>query len=124
MIFVGPISSLFDFLTFYVLLKVFHASEESLQTGWFVESLATQTLVLLVIRTTSNPFRSRPSRALLATVIAIVSIGASLPFTPLAPRLGFTPLPLGFFVFLVVANASYLFLVELAKRPLVRRFQD
>jgi len=124
MIFIGPISSLFDFLTFYVLLSLFHASQEFFHTGWFVESLATQTLVLLVIRTTGNPFRSKPSWALLATVILIVLIGALLPFTPLAPRLGFTPLPAGFFVFLLAATATYLLLVEMAKRPLVRRFFD
>ena len=63
MLFIGPISSIFDFLTFYVLLRVFHAGESLFHTGWFVESLATQTLVLFVIRTMGNPFRSRPSRA-------------------------------------------------------------
>ena len=67
------------------------AHHAQIHTGWFIESLATQTLVLLVIRTTGNPFRSKPSLALLATVIVIVLIGALLPFTPLAPRLGFTP---------------------------------
>ncbi len=60
MLFIGPISSVFDFLTFYVLLRYFHASERLFHTGWFVESLATQTLVLFVIRTMGNPFRSRP----------------------------------------------------------------
>ena len=64
MIFIGPISSIFDFVTFFVLLRVFHASEQLFHTGWFVESLATQTLVLFVIRTRGNPFRSRPSRPL------------------------------------------------------------
>ena len=62
MVFLGPISSIFDFLTFFVLLRYFHASEPLFHTGWFVESLATQTLVLFVIRTMGNPFRSRPSR--------------------------------------------------------------
>ena len=62
MLFIGPISSVFDFLTFYVLLRVFHADETLFHTGWFVESLATQTLVLFVIRTMGNPLRSRPSR--------------------------------------------------------------
>jgi len=124
MLIIGPISSLFDFLTFYVLLSLFHASQEFFHTGWFVESLATQTLVLLVIRTTGNPLRSKPSLALVATVIAVVLIGALLPVTPLAPRLGFTPLPITFFVFLVAATAIYLVLVELVKRPIVRRYFD
>ena len=124
MLIIGPISSLFDFLTFYVLLSLFHASQEFFHTGWFVESLATQTLVLLVIRTTGNPLRSKPSLALVATVIAVVLIGALLPVTPLAPRLGFTPLPITFFVFLVAATATYLVLVELVKRPIVRRYFD
>jgi len=101
-----------------VIRRAHHAQ---IHTGWFIESLATQTLVLLVIRTTGNPFRSKPSLALLATVIVIVLIGALLPFRPLAPRLGFTPLPAGFFVFLLAAT-TYLLLVEMAKRPLVRRF--
>src|SRR3974377_1212135 len=70
MILIGPISSLFDFLTFYVLLKVFAASEAAFHTGWFVESLATQTLVLFVIRTAGNPLRSLPSVPLNATCLA------------------------------------------------------
>jgi Mg2+-importing ATPase len=64
MLLVGPVSSLYDFLTFWVLLTVFRASEPLFHTGWFVESLATQTLVLFVIRTAGNPLRSRPSGAL------------------------------------------------------------
>src|SRR5215469_14803137 len=64
MLFIGPISSIYDFLTFWVMLAVLHASEPLFHTGWFVESLATQTLVLFVIRTVGNPLRSRPSRPL------------------------------------------------------------
>jgi len=121
MVVIGPISSLYDFLTFYVLLQLFHASEDFFHTGWFVESLATQTLVLLVIRTGGNPFRSKPSRPLLATVILIVLVGSVLPFTPLAAPLGFTPLPLAFFAFLLGATATYLLLVELVKHWVLRR---
>ena len=120
MLFIGPISSLFDFLTFYVLLRVFHAGEAMFHSGWFVESLATQTLVLFVIRTMGNPFRSRPSRALTITTLAITGIGVSLPWTPLAGALGFTPLPGAYVVFLLAASAAYLALVEVAKRRLVR----
>jgi P-type Mg2+ transporter len=118
MLFIGPISSLFDFLTFYVLLRVFHAGEAMFHSGWFVESLATQTLVLFVIRTMGSPFRSRPSRALTITTLAVAGIGALLPWTPLATVLGFTPLPAAYVVFLLVALAAYLSLVELAKRRL------
>jgi Mg2+-importing ATPase len=117
---VGPISSLYDFLTFYVLLEWLHASQAEFHTGWFVESLATQTLVLFVIRTRGNPLRSRPGKPLIATVLAAVTIGVVLPFTPIGADLGFVPLPPLFFVFLMVATATYLLLVEGVKR----RFMD
>jgi Mg2+-importing ATPase len=122
-VFIGPISSVFDFLTFYVLLQVFHASERLFHTGWFVESLATQTLVLFVIRTMGNPFRSRPSRALLVTTLLIVGIGVALPVTPIAALLGFTSLPLTYFAFLIPATLTYLLLVDVAKRRLARRLK-
>jgi P-type Mg2+ transporter len=118
MIFIGPISSLYDFLTFYVLLHYFHASEPLFHTGWFVESLATQTLVLFVIRTMGNPFRSRPSLPLAITTVAIVALGTYLPFSPLAGILGFVPLPAPYFAFLILSVVTYLFLVEIAKRRL------
>jgi Mg2+-importing ATPase len=116
MIFIGPISSLYDFLTFYVLLHFFHAPAPLFHTGWFVESLATQTLVVFVIRTAGNPLRSRPSVWLTLNTLAMVAIGVALPFSPLAGLLGFTRLPLPFFLFLVVSTLTYLLLVELAKR--------
>lgn len=113
---VGPISSLYDFLTFYVLLAWLHASEPEFHTGWFVESLATQTLVLFVIRTTGNPLRSRPGKPLIATVLGAVIVGTVLPFTPIGADLGFIPLPPLFFAFLAAATATYLLLVEAVKR--------
>jgi Mg2+-importing ATPase len=121
MVFIGPISSIFDFLTFYVLLHFFHASEAQFHTGWFVESLATQVLVLFVIRTSGNPFRSRPSDPLLATCLGVVAIGIYLPFSPLARVFGFTPLPGSYFGFVAVATVVYLLLVEAAKRVLLRK---
>jgi Mg2+-importing ATPase len=121
MLFIGPISSLFDFLTFFILLRIFHASEALFHTGWFVESLATQTLVIFVIRTARNPLRSRPSIPLATTTVLIVCVGLVLPFTPLAEPLGFVPLPLGYFVFLAAATLTYLVLVEVIKRRLIRR---
>jgi Mg2+-importing ATPase len=113
---VGPISSLYDFLTFYVLFAWLHASQAEFHTGWFVESLATQTLVLFVIRTAGSPLRSHPSKPLIATVFAAVITGTALPFTPIGADLGLIPLPPVFFAFLAVATATYLLLVELVKR--------
>ena len=121
MIYIGPISSIYDFLTFFALLKVFNASEQLFHTGWFVESLATQTLVIFIIRTAGNPFRSRPSLALTATTISVVLAGIVIPSTSLGRILGFTPLPLAFFLFLAGATGTYLLLVELVKRKLMRR---
>ena len=115
MLFIGPISSVFDFLTFYVLLHVFHASEPLFHTGWFVESLATQTLVLFVIRTQGNPFTSRPSVALTLTTLAVVAASVLLPWTPLAHALGFVAPPLRFGAFVASATVAYLALVQVAK---------
>jgi Mg2+-importing ATPase len=121
MVFIGPISSIFDFLTFYVLLRFFHANQNFFHTGWFIESLATQTLVIFVIRTTGNPLRSRPSLPLSLTVLTIVTAGALLPFSPLAGILGFRPLPASYFAYLTAATIVYLFLVEFGKRILLGR---
>jgi P-type Mg2+ transporter len=121
MVFIGPISSIYDFLTFFVMLGVFHATPELFHTGWFVESLATQTLVIFIIRTARNPLRSRPSRALAITTISTVLVGALLPYTPVASDLGFVPLPAAYFLILVAMTATYLLLVELGKRRLMRR---
>jgi Mg2+-importing ATPase len=120
MLMIGPISSVYDFLTFYVLLHFFRAGAAEFHTGWFVESLATQTLVLFVIRTMRSPWRSRPSRALTATTLAIVLAGLLLPYTPFAAGLGFTRLPGLYYVFLGSATVTYLLLVEVVKRRLFR----
>ncbi len=117
MVFFGPISSLFDFLTFALMLGAFHAGAALFQAGWFVESLATQTLVIFAIRTRRSPFtRSRPSRPLLFAALATVTIGAVLPLSPLSGILGFAHLPLGFFLALAGMVIAYLVLIELAKR--------
>ncbi|MEP7051895.1 MAG: magnesium-translocating P-type ATPase [Pseudomonadota bacterium] len=120
MFWVGPISSAYDLLTFFVLIHVFHASERGFHTGWFVESLATQTLVIFVIRTAKNPFRSRPSAGLVATSLGVVAIGLLLPWSPLAHTLGFAPLPLAYFAFLALATVTYLGIVEVVKRFALR----
>lgn len=121
MIYIGPLSSIYDFLTFFALLRLFHASEQFFHSGWFVESLATQTLVIFVIRTARNPFRSRPSLALTLTTLSVVLFGTVLPFTSLGGLMGFTPLPFGFLLFIAVATGTYLCLVEVVKRLLMRR---
>ncbi|MGB7758313.1 MAG: magnesium-translocating P-type ATPase [Bryobacteraceae bacterium] len=121
MVFIGPISSIFDFLTFYVLLHFFHANQVFFHTGWFIESLATQTLVLFVIRTSHNPLRSRPSWPLTATTLIIVAAGILLPFSPLAGPLGFAPLPGSYFLYVAAATSVYLVLVEFGKRLLLGR---
>jgi Mg2+-importing ATPase len=107
-------------VTFWALLQVFGAGEALFHTGWFVESLATQTLVLFVIRTAGHPLRSRPSAALTVTTLSVVAVGLALPFTPFAPALGFVPLPAGFFVFLAAVTVTYLALVEVVKRRVLR----
>lgn len=112
----GPLSSIFDFATFAILLSMLHASTPEFRTGWFIESLATQTLIVFVIRTRRIPFfRSRPSGPVLATTVTMAAIGAILPFTPLAGILGFTRLPVVFFAILAALIAAYLAIVEVAK---------
>ena len=122
MIVVGLVSSIFDFVTFYLLRHVFHAGEALFHTGWFVESLATQVLVIFVIRTRGNPFRSRPSAILAATSLTVVALATLLPFTGLGARLGFVPLPGLFFVIMAVMVAVYLGMVQLVKTWFYRRF--
>ena len=117
----GPVSSLFDFLTFYVLLRLFDADERLFHTGWFVESLATQVLVIFVIRTRASPFASRPGAGLAATSLAVVAGALALPFTPLAAPLGFVAPPPSFFAVLAVLVAAYLTLAQGVKRFAYRR---
>jgi Mg2+-importing ATPase len=113
----GPISSLFDFLTFGALLLVLGAKEAEFQTGWFVESLFTQILVVLVIRTSLSPFwRSRPSRPLAGAIVLALAAAVLIPLSPLGPVLGFAPLPPAYWVLLVALVIAYLALVELVKR--------
>ena len=117
----GPISSVFDFMTFWVMLSVLHADHVGFRTGWFIESIATQTLVVYVIRTRRVPFfKSRPSRAMLMVPVGAAVVGAILPYTGLAHLLGFAPLPIKFFALLFAMVVIYLFLVEAAKTRFYR----
>lgn len=116
MLVLGPVSSLFDFLTFYALIMLFGASEATFQTGWFIESLATQSLVILVIRTRRRPWQSRPHPVLMTLSIGVVLVGILIPLTPIGSWFGFVVPPPLFFVFLAVAVVAYLTLTELVKR--------
>jgi Mg2+-importing ATPase len=113
----GPISSLFDFLTFAILLLVFSATEPLFQTAWFIESLCTQVAIIFVIRTRRFPFyRSRPSLLLVMSCTLVIAAAFLLPYTPLGPAFGFVHLPVSFYLILVALVAGYLVLVEVVKR--------
>ncbi|MEY9934037.1 Mg2+-importing ATPase [Catenulispora sp. GP43] len=121
MVFFGPLSSVFDFLTFGVMLWVFHSGPAQFRSGWFVESLATQTLVIFAIRTRRIPFfRSHPSLPLTLAALTVVAIGAVLPASPLAHTLGFQPLPAAYFAALAGMVIGYLVLIEIGKRIFYR----
>lgn len=125
-LFIGPCSSLFDYTTWFIMLYVFDCwspERASLfQTGWFVESLLTQTLIIHIIRTHRIPFlESRASWPLLAATATVMIVGAWLPFGPLAPELGFTALPALYWPLLALTLVSYAALTEALKRWLFKR---
>jgi Mg2+-importing ATPase len=125
-LFIGPISSVFDYTTFFVMLYVFNCwapSRASLfQTGWFVESLMTQTLIIHVIRTNKIPFlQSRASLALTATTACIMALGIWLPYSPMAPALGFAHLPGLYWPILVLTLFGYMGLTQIIKVFLLRK---
>ncbi|MGB8538372.1 MAG: magnesium-translocating P-type ATPase [Acidobacteriaceae bacterium] len=125
-LFIGPISSIFDYTTFFVMLQVFHcwdpARASLFQTGWFVESLMTQTLIIHVIRTNKIPFiQSQASRALTLTTLAIMAFGVWLPYSPLASSLGFTHLPTMYWPILALTMLAYVALTQLIKVWLLLR---
>jgi Mg2+-importing ATPase len=123
MTFFGPISSLFDLLTFGVMLFIFKANETLFQTGWFIESLATEVLVVFIIRTSRTPFfKSRPSKWLFATCLGVVFFATVLPFTPLAASLGLVIPPLLYFLIMVLLVFIYLVLVEFLKTRFLKGY--
>jgi P-type Mg2+ transporter len=122
MLVIGPVSSIFDFLTFYVMVKLFHSGEALFHTGWFIESMATQVLVIFIIRTRKNPFKSRPTPWLIACSLTVVTVAALLPFTPAGRDLGFVAPPALFFLILILMLLAYLLAVEGMKRWFFRRF--
>ena len=125
-LFIGPISSIFDYTTFFVMLYIFHCWDPSraslFQTGWFVESLITQTLIIHVIRTNKIPFiQSQASRALTLTTLSIIAFGIWLPYSPLASSLGFTHLPNLYWPILMMTMLAYVVLTQGIKVWLLRR---
>ena len=126
MVAIGPLSSIFDYATFALMAWGFGALQDSalFHTGWFVESLLSQTLIVHVIRTGRVPFvDSRPSRTLLAMTLAVCAFGVWLPFSPLAGALGLVPLPPAYWVALAAMLAAYLALTQVVKTWLLRRLR-
>ncbi|MEM3088187.1 MAG: magnesium-translocating P-type ATPase, partial [Candidatus Bathyarchaeia archaeon] len=123
MITLGPISSIFDFLTFFIMLIIFKATESLFQTAWFMESLCTQTLVIFAIRTRQTPFyKSKPSRLLLLSNVIIVGLALMLPYTPLGDLFRFVDPPPMFFLVLALLIAAYLALTEGVKKWFYKRY--
>jgi len=122
---IGPISSIFDYVTFFVMLGIFYAWDKPalFQTGWFVESLLTQTLIIHIIRTAKVPFlESRASAPVIATSLIIAAVGIAIPFTWLGGALGFVPLPPRYWICLGLILVSYATLTHLMKTWFARRF--
>ena len=123
MLIIGPISSIYDFLTYGVMLFIFHAPAQLFHTGWFIESLCTQTLVIHIIRTGKIPFlESRPSGFLILTSIFIVATGMVIPFSPLAKHFGFVAPPPLYFVILFFMVVTYLLLVQVVKTWFIKKY--
>lgn len=123
MVFLGPISSIFDFVTFFIMLFVFNATAPLFQTAWFLESLSTQTFVIFVIRTRKTPFyKSKPSKFLVLSSIIVVGVALLMPFTPLGALFGFVKPPAMFFIVLIGLIGTYLVLVEIAKKWFYKKY--
>jgi Mg2+-importing ATPase len=124
MLFLGPISSLFDFGLFYVLIHYLHANESTFQTSWFISSLATQILVIFLIRTKKNPLKSHPHPYLLITTLSILSLGLFLPFSTLGNLFHFQPLPLVFYATIAAQVCLYLVITEVFKQIFYKKFKS
>lgn len=124
MLWFGPIGSLYDLIMLAILILVFKANEITFQTGWFIESISTQTLVFFVIRTRRSPFwKSKPGKGVMISCIGIVALAVAIPFTPLGEIFGFTnTLPSLFFIFLIGVIATYLLVAEIGKRLFFKKY--
>jgi Mg2+-importing ATPase len=131
-VFIGPISSIFDYATYFIMLFIYGAwahpdlaHQALFHTGWFVESLFTQTLIIHVIRTKKIPFiQSRASKSLIFASLAIVAVGGYLPYSPLAVFLGFVPLPWSYWLWLLAMLIIYVTLTQIVKTWFYRKFGD
>jgi Mg2+-importing ATPase len=112
----GILSSVFDYMTFAVLLFILHATADQFRTGWFIESVISATLIVLVIRTQQSFFRSKPSKYILLATLAVVIATVLLPFTALGMLFGFVPISLTFLVFTAIIVGLYVLGAELTKR--------
>ena len=122
MLAMGPVSSLFDLLTFILMIYIFNAGESLFQTGWFTVSIMTQTFIVFVIRTRISPFyHSNPHRLLILSSFTVVLIGLILPYTTLGPIMGFVSLPGQFYVALIGLTLGYIILAEIVKREFYKR---
>jgi Mg2+-importing ATPase len=123
----GPVSSIFDFITFYIMIKVFQTinNPSLFQTGWFVESLVSQTLIIYVIRTNKIPFlQSSPSKPLLLTTLLIAAVGIYLPYSPLAASLGFTSLPSLYWLILLAMIFGYFVITQIIKTLFIKKYGE
>jgi Mg2+-importing ATPase len=121
MVVFGVLSSLFDFMTFGALLRLFDATPQLFRTGWFVESLLTELVIALVVRTRRPFFRSRPGTLLWTSTAAIIAVTFAIPFLPLVEVLGFTALPGTMLLTLIGITGLYIGAAELAKTWFYRR---
>ena len=129
MIFIGPISSIFDIVTFIVMFTIFKANVESMQglfqAGWFIEGLLSQTLIVHMIRTKKVPFlQSRASYPVLLLTMTIMVIGVAIPFTTLGTYLGFQVLPLSYFPWLIGILLCYCSLTQVVKKLYIKKYGD
>jgi Mg2+-importing ATPase len=124
MVLFGLVSSLFDFLTFGILLYVFSASENEFRTGWFIESLLTELVIALVVRTRRLCYRSRPGKLLLWSTITVIAVTLILPYLPFHSLLGFVPLPSGLMATLIGLTLLYVCVVEIAKKYFYSRIRN
>jgi Mg2+-importing ATPase len=122
MLLFGPVSSIFDFVTFALLLWAFKANDALFHTAWFVESLATQILVIFIIRT-AHPLQDRPHPALVASSLSALALAVALPYSPLAHWFGFVPIPATLIGALALVTMAYLLTVHGAKRWFFARYK-
>jgi Mg2+-importing ATPase len=124
MILFGLVSSIFDFMTFGVLLFVFRASPQEFRTGWFIESLLTELVIALVVRTRHLFFRSRPGKLLLISTSIVIGITVILPYLPFSSLFGFIPLPAPLMLAVIGLTLLYIVCTEIAKKYFYSRLAN